>query len=327
MMRFLQPVFMVLLPVIVLVVWRRSRRKLSGVRYASLADFKEVRALGRIRWMWILPTMRFLALLCIVLGLARPQGMSSDYDVETEGIDIVLALDISGSMLAEDFKPQNRLMVSLDEAKKFIAARPHDRIGLVVFASQAYTQCPLTLDHDVLLNLLDEVKVGLVKDGTAIGLGIATAINRLKDSEGKSKVVILLTDGENNAGNIDPITAAEIARGFGIKIYTIGVGQGGLVPFPVDDPIFGRRYVQARVDIDEETLKRIADIGGGIFFRAYDQTSLSKTYQQIDLLERTKTKVTQYSDFRELYPWFVYPGLGLFVLELLLANTLFVKIP
>lgn len=277
--------------------------------------------------MWILAALRFLALLCIVLGLARPQSATSDYEVETEGIDIVLALDISGSMLAEDFKPQNRLMVSLEEAKKFVQARPNDRIAVVVFASQAYTQCPLTLDHDVLLNLLEEVHIGLVKDGTAIGLGIATAINRLKDSQGKSKVVILLTDGENNAGNIDPITAAEIARGFGIKIYTIGVGQGGLVPFPVDDPVFGRRYVQARVDIDEPTLKKIAQIGGGLFFRAYDQRSLAKTYEQIDRLERTKMKVTQYSDFKELFSWFIYPALGFLLLELFFTNTFFVKIP
>ncbi len=277
--------------------------------------------------MWIFPALRFLALLCIILGLARPQSTTSDYEVETEGIDIVIAMDISGSMLAEDFKPKNRFMVSLEEAKKFIQARPNDRIGLVVFASQAYTQCPLTLDHDVLISLIDEVLMGVVKDGTAIGLGIATAINRLKDSEGKSKVIILLTDGENNAGNIDPITAAEIARGFGIKVYTVGVGQGGLVPFPVDDPIFGRRYVQARVDIDEPTLKKIAQIGGGLFFRAYDQDSLSKTYEQIDQLERTKMKVTQYSDFKELFHWFVYPSIGFLLLELLFMNSYLIKIP
>ena len=327
MIRLAQPAFLILFPFLLLLVWRRNRQKRSGIQYSSLGGFYRIKGQGRMRWLWVLSILRFLALLFLIVGLARPQGVSSDYDVETEGIDIVIAMDISGSMLAEDFKPQNRLMVSIQEAKKFIQTRDHDRIGLVVFASQAYTQCPLTLDHDVLLNLLDEVHVGLVKDGTAIGLGIATSINRLKDSAGKSKVIILLTDGENNAGNIDPITAAEIAHGFGIKIYTVGVGQGGLVPFPVDDPIFGRRYVQARVDIDEETLQRIATIGGGIFFRAYDALSLAKTYEEIDHLERTKMKVTQYSDVRELFPWATYPGLGFLLLELFLTNSLFIKIP
>jgi len=327
MIQFTQPIFFILLPIVLLLVWRRSRQKHGGIFYSSIEAVKQIKIRGRVRWMWVLAAFRFLALLCIVLGLARPQSATSDYEVETEGIDIVIAMDISGSMLAEDFKPKNRFMVSLEEAKKFIQARPNDRIGLVVFASQAYTQCPLTLDHDVLISLIDEVRMGVVKDGTAIGLGIATAINRLKDSEGKSKVIILLTDGENNAGNLDPITAAELARSFGIKVYAICIGKGGLVPFPIDDPIFGKRYVQAEVKIDEKTLKRISDITDGVFFKAGDPQALEQAYRKINEMETSEIKVKEYSSYKELYHYYLIPGILFFLIELLLANTIYQKIP
>ena len=214
--------------------------------------------------LWI----RGCGLLLVVLALARPQIWESEREIYTRGIDIVMALDVSGSMYAEDFHPENRLMLAKEEAKRFIRGRKNDRIGLVVYAKKSFTQCPLTLDYEILINLLDQVHIGALKDGTAIGLGIANAVNRLRDSEAISKVIILLTDGENNSGNIDPLTAAELARKFNIKIYAIGIGKEGVAPFPVDDPIFGRRYIQHHFKIDERSLQKIADITGGQFFVA-----------------------------------------------------------
>ena len=271
--------------------------------------------------------LRLLTLGLITLALSRPQQVTSDREVRTEGIDIVLAIDVSGSMMAEDFKLRSRLAVALTEAKKFVEARKHNRIGLVVFSSQSFTQCPLTLDHDVLIRLMDEVRTGLIKDGTAIGLAIGNAVNRLRDSSAKSKVVILLTDGENNAGNIDPVTAAELAKGFGIKIYTIGVGKEGLVPFPVDDPLFGKRYVQAKVDIDEATLKVIATVTGGQFFRAHDEKALAEIYHEIDQFERTEMKVRQYTNYNELFPWLIYPALVVLLAIMVMDGGFLLKVP
>ena len=230
-------------------------------------------------------------------------------------------------MLAEDFKPENRLVVAKQEAAKFIAGRENDRIGLVVFARKAYTQCPLTLDYQVLIKLLADVQIGMIADGTAIGMGLATSVNRLRDSDAKSKVIILVTDGSNNAGNIDPITAAELAKAFGIKVYTICIGRGGMVPFPVNDPLFGKRYVQANVEIDEMTLKRIADITGGLFFRSRDPQSLTQIYERINQLEKTEIKVREYRSYEELFYWFLWPGLLLLLLEVLASRTVFLKVP
>lgn len=274
-----------------------------------------------------LPLLRAVSLILFVVALARPQDVTAEREYQTKGVDIVVALDISGSMLAEDFKPENRLSVAKQEAIKFIRGRENDRMGLVVFARKAFTQCPLTLDYDVLTSLLKEVRIGMIPDGTAIGMGLATAVNRLRSSEAKSKVIILLTDGENNAGNIDPITAAELAKTFNIKAYTIGVGRGGLVPFPVNDPLFGKRYVQANVEIDEMTLKRIADITGGVFFRARDPQSLSEIYEKINQLETTEVKVKEYRSYDELFGYLLLPALLLLLIELLLANTLLLKVP
>lgn len=274
-----------------------------------------------------LPALRVAVLGLFIFSLARPQAVSREREYDTKGVDIVISLDISGSMLAEDFKPENRLAVAKEEAKKFIQGRENDRIGLVVFAREAFTQCPLTLDYDILKNLVDEVQIGMIQDGTAIGMGIATAVNRLRESDAKSKVIILITDGENNAGKIDPITAAELARTFGIKIYTIGVGRGGLVPFPINDPIFGKRYVQAKVEVDEFLLKRIADITGGIFFRARDPQSLSEIYQKINELEKTEVKVHEYRSYDELFSYFLIPALMLLAVEIFLKNSLWMRIP
>ena len=276
---------------------------------------------------WFMQMLRLFAFALVVTAFARPQAVEAEREYETKGIDIVLALDISGSMLAEDFKPINRMAVAKEEAKKFVKTRENDRIGLIVFARKGYTQCPLTLDYQILNQLIDDIEIGLIKDGTAIGLGIATAVNRLRDSTAKSKVIVLLTDGENNAGNIDPITAAELAKSFGIKIYTVLIGKGGLVPFPIEDPIFGKRYVQAEVKIDETTLKRIADITDGRHFAATDPEALARAYKQISQLETSEVKVKEYSSFRELYHLFLIPGILILLCEIMLTNTIFLKLP
>ncbi len=300
-------------------------KKRSAIRFSSIEPVKHLKSKS---FLFQIPLfLRYLAIFLIIFALARPQKIESEREFETRGIDIVLSLDISGSMLAEDFKPVNRMAVAKEEAKKFIKSRQNDRIGLVVFARKGYTQCPLTLDYQVLEKLIDEVEVGLIKDGTAIGLGIGTAVNRLRDSNAKSKVIILLTDGENNAGNLDPITAAELAHSFGIKIYSICIGRGGLVPFPVEDPIFGKRYVQAEVKIDTKVLKRISDITDGIFFQAGDPKALEEAYQRINQLETSEVKVKEYSNYFELYHWFLIPGAVLFVIQILLARTVFTKLP
>ena len=262
-----------------------------------------------------------------VLRSAFAERIADEREYQTKGVDIIIALDISGSMLAEDFKPENRIAVAKQEAIKFIKGRENDRMGLVVFARKAFAQCPLTLDYDVLINLLKEVHIGMIDDGTAIGMGIASAVNRLRNSDAKSKIIILITDGENNAGNIDPITAAELAKTFGIKVYTIGVGKGGLVPFPVNDPLFGKRYVQAKVDIDEMTLKRIADITGGMFFRARDPKSLAEIYERINQLEKTDVKVKEYRSYLPQFHLFLFPAMALLLFELLLSRTVLLKVP
>lgn len=297
------------------------------IRFSSLGEIKNIKHGSPLFKPWLVHVLRSLALIFLVTALARPQEVESEREVETKGIDMVIALDISGSMLAEDFKPVNRMTVAKEEAKRFIKGRVNDRIGLVVFARKGYTQCPMTLDYQILTQLIDDVEVGLIKDGTAIGLGIGTAVNRLRDSTAKSKIIILLTDGENNAGNVDPITAAELAKSFGIKIYTVTIGRGGLVPFPIEDPIFGKRYVQAEVKVDEKTLKRIADITNGHHFSAGNAEALAEAYRRIDELERTEIKVKEYSSYRELYHLFLIPGAFILLLEVLLKNTALLKIP
>ena len=304
-----------------------KKRRNAAFRFSNVSIAAQITPSWRVagnRWLGFL---RAGVLALFVLALARPQRVNSEREHETKGIDIIISLDLSGSMLAEDFKPENRLAVAKQEAANFIRGRENDRIGLVVFAREAFTQCPLTLDYDILTSLLNEVQIGMIPDGTAIGMGLATAVNRLRESDAKSRVVILITDGENNAGKIDPVTAAGLAQSFGIKVYTIGVGRGGLVPFPINDPLFGKRYVQAKVDIDEFVLKRIADITGGVFFRARDPESLSEIYSRINELEKTEVKVREYKSFDELFSYFLIPALLLLISELVLKNTLLLKIP
>jgi Ca-activated chloride channel family protein len=257
----------------------------------------------------------------MIVALARPQSSLSWQNSTTEGIDIIIASDISGSMLAEDFKP-NRLEAGKQIAIDFIKGRPDDRIGLVIFSGESFTQCPLTIDHSVLINLFADVRNGMITDGTAIGMGLATAVNRLRTSQAKSKVIILLTDGSNNAGSIPPITAAEIARQFGVRVYTVGLGTNGFAPYPVQTPA-GIQYQKMPVVIDEGTLSKIASLTGGKYFRATNNETLKNIYEQIDKLEKAKIDVTQYHKKTELFlPWAII-ALAFLSLEFILKNTLF----
>ncbi len=272
--------------------------------------------------------LRILIFSLLIIVLARPQSSSTKRTVKTEGIDIVLSLDISTSMLAEDFKP-NRLEAAKKTALKFIDARTNDRIGLVVFAAQSFTQCPITFDHAVLKNLFKSIKFADkmgIEDGTAIGMGLATAVDRLKDSKAKSKVIILLTDGVNNTGIVAPITAAEIAQAYNIRVYTIGIGTRGMAPVPVITP-FGKQYMNMKVEIDEDVLKKIANITDGKFFRATSNKALEKIYKEIDKLEKTKIDESVFSRKTEMYlPFALAAGL-LFLLDILLRFVYLRRIP
>ena len=269
--------------------------------------------------------LRTLAVLLLTIALARPQASNSWRTESTEGIDIMMALDISGTMMAEDLKP-NRLKASKDVAAEFILSRPNDNIGLVVFAGESFTQCPLTTDHAVLVNLFNGIDYGLIDDGTDIGLGLANAVNRLKDGKSKSKVIILLTDGSNNSGDIAPITAAEIAKTFGIRIYTIGVGSYGQVRIPVQTPI-GIQYQLMDSEFDEKSLQEIATMTGGQYFRATNNSKLRNIYQEIDKLEKTKINVREYSKKNEEFYVFALIAFLLLLLEILLRNTFLKRIP
>lgn len=326
-MEFRDPQFFLLLILTPLVFLWSKRRSQASLRFSDIHLFRKNSYSPRLLLYRFLPLFRLAALLLFITAMARPQKVNAERDYQTNGVDIVIALDISGSMMAEDFKPENRMVVAKQEAAKFIKGRENDRIGLVVFARKAYTQCPLTLDYDVLLRLLNEIEIGMISDGTAIGMGLATSVNRLRDSNAKSKVIILITDGSNNAGNIDPITAAELAKTFGIKVYTVCIGRGGLVPFPVNDPLFGKRYVQAEVEIDEGILKRIADITKGLFFRARDTQSLQQVYERINQLEKTEVKVKEYRSYEEMFHYFLIPGLLILMIEIALSRTILLKVP
>lgn len=268
---------------------------------------------------------RMIALVCLVLVVARPQLSNSFRNESTEGIDIMMALDISGTMLAEDLRP-NRLEAAKNVAAEFISERPNDNIGLVVFAGESFTQCPLTTDHAVLINLFSSIKYGMIEDGTAIGLGLANAVSRIKDSVAKSKVVILLTDGSNNAGDIAPLTAAEIAKTFGIRVYTIGVGTRGVAKFPYQTPM-GIRYQDMQVDIDEDMLREIASMTGGSYFRATDNKKLKEIYAEIDQMEKTKIRVREYSKKRDVYLPFALVAFLALLVEMILRNTVLRKLP
>ncbi len=328
-MRLAHPWLLLLLLLVPLILLRERKRRRQVEAALSMPETAVFRAVGgsfRTRLQRVLMPLELVGLILTVLILARPQTGVKEREVVSEGIDIVLALDVSGSMRAEDFKP-NRLTAAKEVAKKFIGGRQGDRIGLVVFSADSFTQCPLTLDYGVLSDLIDQVDFGMIADGTAIGMGIANAANRLRESPGKSKVVILLTDGVNNAGRIDPITAAGLAKALGIRVYTVGAGVEGEAPYPVDDPVFGRRTVMMRSTIDEEVLRRIAAATGGEFFRARDQGTLAAIYDRISELEKTKVETREYVRYDELGPLLLLPAFIIVGLILLLESTLLLKVP
>ncbi len=274
--------------------------------------------------------LRLVALAMIIFVIARPQTTDNWQNTEIEGIDIMMVVDVSTSMLAQDLKP-DRIEAAKEVASEFINGRPNDNIGLTIFAGESFTQCPLTSDHAVLLNLFRDIDCsialrGMIEDGTAIGMGIANAVSRLKDSKAKSKVVILLTDGSNNSGDISPLTAAEIAKNFGVRVYTIGVGTNGTAPYPVQTPM-GTQYVHQPVEIDEATLTQIATISGGNYFRATNTDKLRQVYAEIDKLEKTKLSVKEFSKREEEYQRFAWIALACILLELLLRNSILKRIP
>lgn len=261
----------------------------------------------------------------MIVALARPQIAFTEEEVNTEGIDIAIAIDVSGSMLARDFQP-NRLEAAKQKAVEFIAERSNDRIGVVVFAGESFTQCPLTIDHVVVKNMIEEIENGLIEDGTAIGMGLATSVIRLKESEAVSKVIILLTDGVNNAGSVDPLTAVETAMEYGMRVYTVGVGRRGMAPYPMQTP-FGIRYQNVEVEIDEKLLQEIADKTGGKYFRATNNEGLADIYEEIDQLERSRIQVTKFTRETEEFHWFLIIGTVLFLLEIILRYTLVRSVP
>lgn len=304
---------LILVPALVILYFYIRKRFLPQFKYSQTDIFKTGPKGWRTKIIGLPLILRLLAISSIIIVLARPQNSSQGRDVNTEGIDLMVALDISGSMLAEDFKP-NRMEAAKDITKDFIESRPNDRLGLVIFAGESFTQCPLTTDHEVLLSQLKGVNPGIFQDGTAVGDGLGTAVARIKDSKAKSKVVILLTDGVNNMGSVAPLTAAEIAKTYGVRVYTIGVGTMGLAPYPMQTP-FGIRYQNVEVQIDEPVMKKIADITGGQYFRATGNKKLKEVYKEIDKLERTKIKVTEYSSFKEEFLPFAIAACVLLLLE------------
>ncbi len=328
MFRFAYPYAFALLALIVPAVWLALRqRRDRSVAYPAI-DLLLGAGLGAPAWKRFgLLALRCAALILVVAAIARPQTGRSEHTTHTEGLDILLVLDTSGSMQAQDFKPKDRLYVAKEVVKEFVSKREHDRIGLVVFAAQAFTQCPLTLDYPVLTRLIDDVEIGMLEDGTAIGVALATAVNRLKNSEAKTRLVVLLTDGQNNAGTIDPTTAARVAATLGVKVYTIGVGTKGRAPMPVNDPIFGKRMVSVEVSLDEEMLTNIAELTDGEYFRATDREELFKIYERIDELEKTRIESETFVNYTDRFRWLLLPVLGIFMIELALGQTILRELP
>jgi Ca-activated chloride channel homolog len=326
---FAYPAFFYLLALLPLMIawyiWR-GRKSSAPMKLSGFENLDERIASTRIWLRHILALLRMVVVTLIIVVLARPQSSNQWEQVTTEGIDIVLCMDISGSMRAMDFKP-NRLEASKDVAIEFVNARPDDRFGLVVFAGESFTQCPMTTDRAVVVNFLKDINFGVIEDGTAIGMGLATAVNRIKDSKAKSRVIILLTDGVNNSGDVGPVTAAEIAAGFGVRVYTIGVGSRGTAPIPVQD-MFGRTVTRDMlVEIDEDVLQKIASTTGGSYFRATDNNKLREIYQEIDQMEKTRLDVKHFSKKTEEYFPFLLAAMIILLVEVLLRYTIFRTIP
>ncbi len=321
-MRFADPWILLGLLILPVMLWLyRTRLKSAGARFSDtgmitrLAVYHRPKVTPHISF-----TLRFFAVALIILALARPQTGYKEEEVTSRGIDIMLTLDLSSSMSSSDLKP-NRLAAAKKVIGEFIQGRKNDRIGLVVFAAQGYTQCPLTLDYPVLLGFLENSYIGLIEDGTAIGMALATAANRLKDSQAKSKIAVLLTDGVNNRGAIDPVTAAKMAKAVGVKVYTIGVGKEGIFFQTVNDPRFGKRRVRTRTEIDETLLRQIAAATGGRYFRAENEEALAQIYQEIDKLEKTDIKIKVYVRHSDWFMWLLIPSIILIMLEAIIPLT------
>ncbi len=330
MLRFASPWMLLLLAVVPLLVWlylRRQRIGTGSLRFASTLALEGVRQPWTVRVRHLLFAANVIVLVLAIIALARPQRGMAEEEIMTEGIDIVLALDASGSMAAEDFEPRNRLFVAKMVAQKFIDGMKHDRVGLVVFAGRAFTRCPLTLDYGVLSKVLEDIEIGSIEDGTAIGNALATCLNRLRESKAKSKVIILMTDGVNNRGEIQPLDAAKIAQTLGVKIYAIGIGSQGTARFPVNDPRYGKVYVNLPVEIDETSLTRIAQITGGLYYRATDRPTLEKIFDDIGRLEKTRIEVRSYTHYNERFPVLLVPSLTLALLGAVAGFTRFGKLP
>lgn len=321
---FAHPLYFGLLLLIPFMLWwqQRTRKKANAaMRLTTLSGIAFVKPTWRVSFRPVLTVMRVIALVALIIALARPQSSNVTENIDSEGIDIVLSVDVSGSMLAEDLKP-NRIEAAKKVAMNFVDQRPTDRLGLVIFSGESFTQCPITIDHNVLKEQISQVKSGVLVDGTAIGMGLATGVDRLRYAKGKSRILILLTDGVNNTGLIDPMTALEIAKSYKVRVYTIGVGTEGQAPFPVQTP-FGIQKQMVPVQIDEPLLRKIATETGGKYFRAVNNRSLDAIYKEIDTLEKTKIEISSYKHYAELFFPFALIAVICLVLEMVLRYTVF----
>lgn len=313
---------LLLLPVLIgIYLYRYFKRKHTTLTFSSLDLLDDLPGNWKSHLHWVQAFLMWAGITLLIVALARPQERLTTVERNAEGIDIVMVLDMSTSMRAEDLKP-NRFEAAREVAKDFVDKRNSDRIGLVTFAMQSFTVVPPTLDYRLLKDLINDLEMGIIEDGTAIGMGISTAINRLKESQAESKVIILLTDGQNNAGEIDPVTAADLALTYDIKIYTIGAGTRGTAPYPIQDPIFGRRYQNIEVNIDEEMLTSVAELTGGRYFRATDSEELESIYEEIDELETTEVEELIYTDYEDLYAIYLAWSFGLLFLSFILNKTI-----
>jgi Ca-activated chloride channel homolog len=324
---FAHPYFFGLLILIPFLIWwdyRRGKTNTPALRITSLTAIRNIKPSAKIRFRPLLTVLRVISLIGLTFALARPQSSNVTETIDSEGIDIVMSVDVSGSMLAEDFKP-NRIEAAKKVAMEFIDKRPTDRIGLVIFSGESFTQCPVTIDHDVLKQQLSEIKSGILVDGTAIGDGLATSVDRIRKSNAKSKVIILLTDGVNNIGKVGPELALEVAKAYKIRVYTIGVGTRGMAPYPVQTP-FGMQKQMQEVQIDETLLNKIANETGGKYYRATNTSSLASIYNDIDKLEKTKVEISSYKHYAELFFPFAMIAIVCMAIEMALRYTVYKSI-